>query len=51
MSNQQPEDMSALQDFLSPIPSRAEKSGNNCRKRGIYRDGTNIYGVPPLPLE
>ena len=38
--------------FFSPSTPRAEKSGDNCRKRGVNRDGAkNIQCNPPTPPE
>ena len=39
-SNHHPEDMGALQYFLSPSPFQAEESGKNLRKGGIHHSGT-----------
>ena len=37
--------------FLPPTALRAEKIGNNRRKRGVHRDIKKIYGAPPSSLE
>ena len=49
--NHWPEEMGALRNFLSPIPSQSEENSNNRRKTGIERGGTNYLWFTPPPLQ